>query len=230
MSTELTIRKLPSLSELYSDKEGTIEQSSLNIILNAEPKKEWIKDDKIIKGNRYLPIERVEYLLTMIFGKWEVIVKDVKIIANSVVVTITLRVKDPLNQNEWMSQDGIGATPLSTRQGAGATDFNQMLTAAVRTGAPSAESFAIKDAAEKFGKIFGKDLNRRDEIGYKDPLHSSIDAVEKLNIIRTISKLENEQKLKEFWITLSEKERQDPDIAQAAETLRFGWEPTVQTA
>ena len=32
--------------------------------------------------------------------------------------------------------------------------------------APSAESFAIKDAAEKLGKIFGKDLNRKDAMAY----------------------------------------------------------------
>jgi hypothetical protein len=32
--------------------------------------------------------------------------------------------------------------------------------------APAAESYAVKDAAEKIGKIFGKDLNRKDEIIY----------------------------------------------------------------
>lgn len=230
MSTELTIHQLPTLTELYSDKEGTVEQNKLNIILNADPKKEWVKDHPFVKNLKYLPIERVEYLLTMIFGKWEVTIKDVSLIANSVVVTVTLKVKDPLNQDAWIIQDGVGAAPIQTKKDAGAIEFNQMASSAIQIGAPAAESYAIKDAAEKFGKIFGKDLNRKDVVAYVDRLHASIDAVEKLNIIEAISKLENEQKLKEFWITLSEKERQDPDIAQAAETLRFGWEPTVQTA
>ena len=31
---------------------------------------------------------------------------------------------------------------------------------------PAAESYAVKDAAEKLGKLFGKDLNRKDAFGY----------------------------------------------------------------
>jgi len=34
------------------------------------------------------------------------------------------------------------------------------------TGLPAAESFAIKDAAEKIGRLFGKDLNRKDVAGF----------------------------------------------------------------
>jgi hypothetical protein len=30
--------------------------------------------------------------------------------------------------------------------------------------APAAESYALKDAAEKLGRIFGKDINRKDTI------------------------------------------------------------------
>lgn len=33
-------------------------------------------------------------------------------------------------------------------------------------GTPAAESYAIKDAAEKIGKLFGKDMNRADQINY----------------------------------------------------------------
>lgn len=32
---------------------------------------------------------------------------------------------------------------------------------------PTAESYAIKDAAEKLGKLFGKDLNRKDELAFE---------------------------------------------------------------
>jgi hypothetical protein len=31
---------------------------------------------------------------------------------------------------------------------------------------PAAESYAVKDAAEKIGRIFGKDLNRKDLLTY----------------------------------------------------------------
>ncbi len=68
--------------------------------------------------------------------------------------------------NEWDWQDGVGAAPIQTAKGAAATDFSQVNTAAVQMAAPAAESYAFKDAAEKFGKIFGKDLNRKDEMNY----------------------------------------------------------------
>ena len=77
--------KIPTLQEIYNDTALVEKQNKLNIILNAEPRKEWIKDHPYVKGLKYLPIERVEYLLTMIFSKWRVEVKDVKILANGVV-------------------------------------------------------------------------------------------------------------------------------------------------
>jgi hypothetical protein len=94
-------------------------------------------------------------------------VKESGILANSVQVIIRLYYIDPVS-GDWDWQDGIGASPLQTNAGAGAIDFNQIKNAAVMMAAPAAESFAVKDAAEKLGKIFGKDLNRKDEISYAD--------------------------------------------------------------
>jgi len=40
-----------------------------------------------------------------------------------------------------------------------------MKTMAIQMGAPAAESLAVKDAAEKIGRIFGRDVNRdRDKV------------------------------------------------------------------
>ena len=55
---------------------------------------------------------------------------------------------------------------MQTDKDAGAVDFNKIKSSAVQTAAPAAESFAIKDAAEKLGRLFGKDLNRKDIIDY----------------------------------------------------------------
>ena len=63
-------------------------------------------------------------------------------------------------------QDGVGAAPLQTDKGAGAIDFNKIKNDAVMKAAPAAESYAVKDATEKIGKLFGKDLNRADKILY----------------------------------------------------------------
>jgi len=160
-------KNLPSLQDLYNDSEVAIKESQLNILLNHEPKKEWLKKHPIAKDVLYIPIQRIEYLLTNIFQVWNVEVKEIKLIANSVVVTIRLYYKNPLTGTMFF-QDGIGAAPLQTDKDAGAIEFNKIKSNAVMLAAPSAESFAVKDAAEKIGKIFGKDLNRSDEIMYNN--------------------------------------------------------------
>ena len=165
-NVEVYKRKLPSLNDIYSDVESTTKNTALAVILNAEPPQAWVKIHPMTKF-KYIPIERVEYLLTRIFGKWKVEVKESGILANSVQVIIRLHYIDPVS-GDWDWQDGIGASPLQTNAGAGAIDFNQIKNAAVQMAAPAAESYAIKDAAEKLGKIFGKDLNRKDEINYQD--------------------------------------------------------------
>lgn len=171
--------KIPTLQEIYNDTALVEKQNKLNIILNAEPRKEWIKDHPYVKGLKYLPIERVEYLLTMIFSKWRVEVKDVKILANSIVTTVRVYVQDPIT-SEWDYQDGIGAMPIQVQKGSGATEFDKMNSTAIQIGTPASESFAIKDACEKFGRIFGKDLNRKDNINY-DRLYSMIGMSETMN-------------------------------------------------
>jgi len=45
-------------------------------------------------------------------------------------------------------------------------DWNHTKNDAVMKAAPAAESYAVKDAAEKIGKLFGKDMNRADKIMY----------------------------------------------------------------
>lgn len=160
------VRVLPKLEELYQDIELASKFNDLNKLLNCQPKPEWLKVNKFANNSTYLPIGIVEYLLTSIFIKWRVEIKEVQVIANSVVVAVRLHVLDPVT-GEWDWQDGVGASPIQTAKGAAATDFSQVNTAAVQMAAPAAESYAFKDAAEKLGRLFGKDLNRNDIINYE---------------------------------------------------------------
>lgn len=152
--------KLPTVAELYKDESLTLKNTALAVLLNSEPAPGWVKIHPITKG-KYIPIEVVEYLLIRIFGKFRREIKNTELIGNSVVVTVRLWVIDPVT-GEWDWQDGVGAAPLQTNAGSGAIDFNALKSAAVMIAAPSAASFAVKDAAENFGKLFGKDLNRKD--------------------------------------------------------------------
>lgn len=156
---------LPSLDDLLNDKETKADQNDLNVLLNVPPKESWIKAHPFAKGVKYIPIERVEYLLTRLFIRWSVEITSTQILANSICVTIRLHYQDRLS-DQMLWQDGIGAAPLQVNQGKGAIEFNEIKSNAVMLAAPAAESYAIKDAAEKIGKIFGKDLNRHDQIMY----------------------------------------------------------------
>jgi hypothetical protein len=166
--------KLPTIAEIYaaSDDMPTLQKDSvIQVLLNNPPHEAWLKDhptakkEMVVNGAKvkvpikFMPIERTEWLLTNVFVRWRVKVKKVQLIANSVTVTVRLYYYDHV-LGKWNWQDGVGAQPLQTDQGAGATDFNKIKSNAVQIAAPAAESYAVKDAAEKIGKLFGKDMNR----------------------------------------------------------------------
>ena len=167
MSTDIVKKhELPKLSDLVEDTEMKMKDNALTVILNQPPPENWLKEHPTVKGLRYIPIQRIEWLLTSIYGKWSVEIKSAQIHANSEVVIVKLTVTNPVT-GEIETQDGIGACPVQTDSGKSATDWNFVKSAGVQMAAPAAEAYAIKDAAEKFGKIFGKDLGRKDAIGYE---------------------------------------------------------------
>lgn len=160
-------RNLPSLEDIYKDVERTNELQGIMMLLNSQPKQEWIKNHPTIKMKdangafkpaKYIPINIVEGLLNWLFPTWSVEVLDYKLIANSVSVHVRLHVEMPNGDQRFY--DGIGAAPLQTDQGAGAIEFDKIKSAAVQMALPSAKSYAIKDAADHIGRIFGRDLNR----------------------------------------------------------------------
>jgi hypothetical protein len=168
--TQLT--KLPTLQELLIENEDSLKQNALTVLLNQDPPAKWLVQHPMIRDYRYIPIEKIEYLLTRIFGNFNVEIRSTQIVANSVVVTVRLHVINPIN-GQAMWQDGIGAAPIQTDKGAGATDWNAVKTDGVQKAAPAAETYAVKDAAEKFGKIFGRDVSRKGSMNYTDLLKKS---------------------------------------------------------
>lgn len=189
--------KLPVLADLYSDTELKVAQNELNVLLNAPPSPTWLKEHpfakviKVIEGRKvsvpakYIPIERIEWLLTRIFIRWHSEIKSVQLIANAVTVTVRLHYQDVVTK-EMLWQDGVGAVALQTDSGAGAIEFDKIKSSAVQMAAPSAETYAIKDAAEKIGNLFGKDINRATQIDYT-------------NLLNSIPKEEKESKLSEMF-------------------------------
>ena len=131
------------LEELYNGVGFIKEIENLDEILNSEPKKEWLKEHPQVRGFMYLPIERVEFLLTRLFNNIKIEIRSV--ISEDSRAVVTVRV----NYGEGMFHDGIGAAQISKTQPA-------------EMSFPLAKSLAIKDSCDFFGKIFGKDLNRNE--------------------------------------------------------------------
>lgn len=171
-------RKLPVLTDLVGDEIDVFKNDQLNLLLNQQPPAGWLKKHPFINSteeingqkvkvpHEYLTIQRVETLLTAIFQEWKVEVIDYKQVFNSVTCHIRLHYKSPLD-GLWKFHDGLGAVGVQTDKGAAASDLNAIKSDAVMKALPAAKSYAIKDAAEHLGKLFGRDLTRKDEIVFQ---------------------------------------------------------------
>lgn len=134
-------------------------------IVNFAPPEKFIKNHPLASGVKYLPIDKVELMLTKLFQQWRVEVLREGQLLNSVYVAVRLHYRDPISK-EWTSQDGLGAVQIQVDKGENASNLAAIKSDAIMKGLPAAESFAVKDAAEKIGKLFGKDLNRRDALDF----------------------------------------------------------------
>lgn len=132
-----------TLEELYKGIGYVGNVPNLDEILNSEPKKEWLKEHPQVKGFMYLPIEKVEFLLSRLFNNVKIEVRSVISAENRAVVTVRV------NYGDGMFHDGVGAAQISKTQPA-------------EMAFPLAKSLAVKDGIEFAGRIFGKDLNRNE--------------------------------------------------------------------
>lgn len=165
-------KKLPTLAELHQDVQAAFKNDQFKLLLNQPIHQSWLKKHPLATtkdsaGNKvpteYIPIDKIEFLLDRIFQEWKIEVLSTSVMFQSIAVTIRLHYKSPVT-GEWSFHDGVGAKSVQTNQGASAADLSAIKDAAVQMALPSAKSYAIKDAAEHLGALFGRDLNRRDTI------------------------------------------------------------------
>lgn len=157
---------LPKLQDLYLDKVKTQKNDVFVTLMNQEPNKSWVKEHPFIRGYKYLPIERIEYLLKSIFKNYRIEITGQGQSFNGVWVTVRVHYVHPLT-GEWSFQDGIGASQLQTAKGTSPADLANINYGALSMAFPMAKTIAIKDACDHFGKLFGADLNRKDLISYE---------------------------------------------------------------
>ena len=162
MSKELEKQQvLPKLADLYNDVDMVAKQDQLNFLLGQNPKAEWIKVHPYIKGWKYIPIDKVEWLLRRIFKSYKIEITGRGTAFNGVWVTVRVHYLNPIT-GEWSYHDGIGAQQLQTKKGTSPAEMQNINSGAVSMAFPIAKTIAIKDACDHFGRLFGSDLNRKD--------------------------------------------------------------------
>lgn len=163
---ENKLSKIPSVKELFADSyEDAYKNDQLNLLLNQEPKKEWIKQHPFIKNYLYIPIDKIELMLRKIFKKYSVEITGQGTAFNGVWVTVRVHYLSPIT-NEMMFHDGIGACQLQTKKDTSPADLGNINQGAISMAFPIAKTVAIKDACDHFGKLFGADLNRKDTVPF----------------------------------------------------------------
>lgn len=169
MSQEITTvkKELPALSELYdvSNIETVFKTDQFNLLVNQAPDPKWIQENKFAGNSKYIPIGILETLLQRIFKQHKVEVLREGTMFNSVYVAIRLHYLHPVT-NLWEFHDGLGAMQVQTKAGASPADLSSINNNAVMMALPMAKSYAIKDACDHFGKLFGRDLNRKETMGF----------------------------------------------------------------
>jgi len=157
---------LPTIQELHGSNSITsYKNDQLNLLLNQEPKKEWVKDHPYVKGHKYIPIDKVEFMLRKIFKKYSIEITNQGTSFNGVWVTVRVHYFHP-TEATMMYHDGIGAVQLQVAKGTSPADLSNINQGALSMAYPIAKTLAIKDACDHFGKLFGCDLNRRDTMPF----------------------------------------------------------------
>jgi len=167
--------RVPSLKEIVDDTTESIKENQLMVLLNQPPPAEWVKIHPYIRDYKYLPIGRIEYLLKRIFNHYKIEVLKTGILFNAVEVQVRVHYKNPVTK-EWDFNDGVGACELQTQKDTGSLklDMSNVNKSAVEMALPIAKSKAIKDACDHFGRLFGSDLNHKEQFDFTTLLKQSV--------------------------------------------------------
>lgn len=175
MAEKLSIIKL---EDVVDNTALAVKNDELKSYLNQDPPKKWLRPHpsatkKITLPNgmkqdtpaEFLPIDKHEILLDTIFQEWKIEVISAYTMFHSICVTVRVHYKHPIT-HEWMFHDGVGAQKAQSDKD---KPFNAdtIKANAVQIGLPAAKSFAIKDATEHLGKLFGRDINRAATLAFE---------------------------------------------------------------
>lgn len=165
--------------DLVEGKEAYSKYGTLSALLSKDPPASWVKQHPYIKSYRYLPIDKIEYLLRQVFREYEIEILREGQSFNGIYVVARVHYRDIVT-GEMKFHDGIGATELQTKKNGVVSNFADINPGAISMAYPIAKTVAIKDACDHFGRLFGSDLNRKDLVEIKQPVTTK-KSIEKIN-------------------------------------------------
>lgn len=186
---EVKKNELPKLKDLVTDIVSYEKSDELNFLLNQPVPEKWIKKHPYIKNHKYLPIDKVEYLLRKIFKRYRIEVLREGTSFNGVYVAVRVHYLNPI-YNDWDFHDGIGAIHLQVKSGSSPSDLANINNGALSMAFPLAKTLAIKDACDMLGELFGSNLNRDESLAYSMDAKKQSDE-EKLAEIKELLDLED---------------------------------------
>lgn len=125
---------------------------------------------------QYLPVSFVEMTLDEIFmGQWELTDIQTQQIFNEVVGNGILTVINPVTQKP-IRRAGFGAVVITQDKDAAIADFNiTKKKNALDLTYPKLKAEILKNAASSLGKVFGRDINRKQKDVFKPSLRTLSD-------------------------------------------------------
>ena len=165
MEAEIKKATVPTIADLTKDPELAFENDKFNLLMSKEPPAKWVKVNKYANNSKYLPIDKIEYLLRRIFKDYKIEVLSHSTVFNAVTCVVRVHYMHPV-LGEWRYQDGVGAAEVQVKAGSSLSDLQNINKNAVAMALPISKSEAIKDACHLIGDVFGGNLNRKDVIAF----------------------------------------------------------------
>lgn len=127
------------------------EQKGVKLILNQDPPEWLLSEIEVTEGTELKTVKaarlhRLYELLDLVFESYDIEQKQLQKIGAAITVTVRI----------W-ARDFDGGELV--REGSGMVDA----TKGIRNASAMAEALAIKNAAKKFGRVFGRDLYAKQE-------------------------------------------------------------------
>lgn len=152
------------------DQETKINLQDFTRRLNIEPDPREF--GKTADGNaNTLPISFVEMTLDELFlGQWETSDPVYQQIFNEIVGSLVLTVWHPIT-GRAIKRAGFASVVITQDAGAKLADFNMTKKKnALDLTFPKLKAECVKNAAQSLGKVFGRDINRKDKDVFKPAL------------------------------------------------------------